>query len=187
MDLHDLETLTQEHGQGWAWPHVRRLLALIAQIDAGLDYDRTALTYAVYLHDWGAFPRYALPGVDHALRSAQVAREEVLPHTPLSATQAAIAVEAIALHDYRHPGPTPTPEACLLREADCLDFLGATGIARDFAWGPNNLQVCFNRIQGRKAAAARLTLPAAQALAAPRLERMDAFLSALSEETGGVL
>jgi hypothetical protein len=122
LALTDLETMTQAEGEGWALAHVHRLLHLIEQIGAELIYDAPALTVAVYLHDWGAFPRYRRPDVEHALRSRQVAEADILPRMALAATQLTIILDAIAYHDYRDPRPAPSTEALLLREADFLDL-----------------------------------------------------------------
>ena len=71
----------------------------------------------------------------------------------------------------------------ILREADCLDFLGAVGFAREFAWGPNNLAACHQRIlRKRDILKARFTLPAAQEIAKERLRRMEEILVWFEEE-----
>jgi uncharacterized protein len=187
-DLADLEAMTLADGEGWALPHVRRLLRLIREIGAGLAYDAHALTIAAYLHDWGAFPRYRQPGVDHALRSRQVAEAEVLPLMDLTPAQAALILDAIERHDYRDPRPAPSTEALLLRESDFLDFIGAIGFARAYAWGPNDLATCYRRISSRRDALQdRFTLPRAQALAAARLARLSQCLDWLEEESLGEL
>lgn len=188
MDLRDIEALTIEYGEGWGISHVRRVLGLIEQIGSGLDYDHHALQYAAYLHDWGAFPRYRLPGVDHALRSREVAENEILPQTGLPDAAKSVILEAIAKHDYRCSEPAESLEALLLREADFLDFLGVVGIVREFAWGPNNLQKCYDRVLARIAGLRdRFTIPAAQALARQRIAEMEPFLARLVEESRGNL
>jgi uncharacterized protein len=188
LNLADLEAMTLADGEGWALPHVRRLLRLMQEIGADLAYDAHALGIAVYLHDWGAFPRYRQPGVEHALRSRQVAEAEILPQMDLTSAQITLILDAIERHDYRDPRPAPSSEALLLREADFLDFLGAIGFARAFAWGPNDLSTCYRRIQSRREALQdRFTLPRAQALAATRLARLAQCLDWLQEESLGAL
>ena len=49
------------------------LLQLVAIIGQGLDYDSETVWLAAHLHDWGAYAPFALKGVDHVLRSRQVA------------------------------------------------------------------------------------------------------------------
>lgn len=188
MNLEQIEELTRQYGQGWGYAHARRVLQLSELIGADLQIDRQAFAFAVYLHDWGAFPRYAQPGVDHALRSRQVAEAEILPFTGLSAGQQALAAEAIELHDYRDPRPYTSPESLLLREADWLDMLGLIGMAREFAWGPNDLGKCTARIRARiEGLQGRFTLPKAQEIAAGRIRRMQDALATLAEESFGVL
>ena len=131
--LDDIVEMTLQDGENWAVAHARRLLKLIDEIGQGISYDSQALTLAVYLHDWGAFPRYAQKGVEHALRSRQVAESEILPFMDLSPSHKELALEAIELHDYRDTRPANSNEALLLREADMLEFLGVVGMARDFA------------------------------------------------------
>jgi uncharacterized protein len=188
VNLEQIQQATRELGQGWGYPHAARVAQLAALVGADLHYDREAFAYAVYLHDWGAFPTYFQPGVDHALRSRQVAETEILPQTTLAPAVQALIAEAIELHDYRDPRPHTTVESLLLREADWLDMLGVIGIAREFAWGPNNLQQCYTRILARRAGiAGRLTLPKAQALATARIAQMEHFLQVLQEESFGLL
>ena len=188
LTLTDLETMTQAEGEGWALAHVQRLLHLIEQIGADLTYDAPALTIATYLHDWGAFPCYRQPDVEHALRSRQIAEADILPRMDLTAAQGALILDAIAYHDYRDPRPVPSTEALLLREADFLDFLGVVGFAREFAWGPKDLATCYRRMLRRRGALHdRFTLPRAQEIAAVRLARLVQCQAWLEEESGGIL
>jgi uncharacterized protein len=188
MDLQDLEKMTEEFGEGWALPHTRRLLKLVDLIGAGRTYDHEALTYAIYLHDWGAFSRFKRAGVGHGLRSREVAEKEILPHTSLNAEQKKNVLDMIEYHDYRCVLPVWTEEALLLREADFLDFLGMIGIVREFSWAPGAMKKALERILSRRAAIqGHFTIPAAQKLAAERLERMEMALAWLNEESFGEL
>jgi uncharacterized protein len=188
VTLTDLEAQTLTAGEGWALPHVHRILCLVEDIGADLTYDAHAFTVAAYLHDWGAFPRYGQPTAEHALRSRQVAEAEILPRMDLAAAQVALILDAIELHDYRDARPVSTPEAVLLREADFLDFLGVVGFARGFAGGSKDLATCYRRILSRRDALRdRFTLPRAQEIAAERLSRMAQSLAWLEEESFGYL
>jgi len=188
ITLQEIRQITAAEGEYWGYPHVRRVLALAERIGEGLAYDAEAFAYAVYLHDWGAFPRWLQAGVDHALRSRQVAEQEILPFTALSPKQAAEVLEAVERHDFRDVRPVTTTLALLLREADWLDMLGVIGIARELAWGPNNLPAVVERIKTRRRVIPlRLTLPAAQALAMPRAAEMDRWLEQLEAEGFGFL
>lgn len=188
MDLQTLEQMTAEYGEHWALPHVRRLFHLIDRIHDGITYDREALAYAVILHDWGAFPHYRRSGVDHGLRSRQIAEEEILPATSLTVEQKKIVLEAVEFHDYRCVLPVWTPEAQLLREADFLDFLGAIGVAREIAWNPAHLQTALERLVSRRdGIRGHFTIPAAQKIADVRLARMDQILAWIKDESLGEL
>jgi len=188
MNLEEIIQSTREVGGGWGFAHAARVLKLADLIGMNLEYNREAFAYAVYLHDWGAFPRYAKPGVDHALRSRQIAEVEILPQTSLSTGVQALVAEAIELHDYRDKRPYTSIESLLLREADWLDMLGVVGAAREFAWGPNNLQQCYDRILARRdGIQGRFTLPKAQEIAELRIARMENMLELLRGECFGIL
>jgi len=188
MNLKDLEQWTADYGEGWALSHVQRILKLVGRIDGGIQYDHEALAYAVYLHDWGAFAHFRRAGVDHGLRSRQVAEQEILPHTALTPAQKTIVLDAVEYHDYRCVLPVWSQEAVLLREADFLDFLGTIGIVREFSWSANQLRSAYERLLTRRAALReRFSIPAAQQIAAQRLERMEKVMEWLNEESMGSL
>ncbi len=188
MNLQDIERLTIETCEPRAITHARRLIALIDQIGVGLIYDREALLYAVYLHDWGAYGRYAQKGVDHATRSHQVAETDILPQCDLPSEKATLILEAIAYHDYHDTRPAPSTEALLLREADYLDFLGMIGFAREFSKGPQELQCILDRLQEKiRLLRDRFTLPLAQEMARARLAEMEQAIAALVAEGYGAL
>jgi len=186
--LDDIIQMTMRVGEDWAVAHAKRLIELIKQIGTDLPYDSHIVELAAYLHDWGAFPKYMQKGVEHAVRSRQVVEAEILPCLGLNSTQKTILLETIELHDYRDLRPTQSNEARLLREADMLEFLGMIGMARDFARGPRNVEVCYKRILSRRDdIQGRFTLPCAQEIARLRIERMEKSLQWLNEESFGVL
>jgi|WetSurMetagenome_2_1015567.scaffolds.fasta_scaffold26650_3 uncharacterized protein len=188
INISHLRDLTIEYGEGWGYPHVCRVLRLAEEIGTGLAYDQNILLYAAYLHDWGAFPHYSKAGVEHALRSMQVAETEILPHTTLPENDQQAILDAVALHDYRDLRPATAPESLLLREADMLDMLGAVGVLREFAWGPNDLKVCCARAMARRdGIVGRLTLPRAKSMAEARLTCMERLFSELISESFGIL
>jgi len=188
LTLDNIVQMTLQVGENWAVAHAKRLFQLIRQIGADLPYDAYVMQLATYLHDWGAFPMYIQKGVEHAVRSRQVVEMEILPRLDLTATQKEILLEAIELHDYRDTRQTRSNEALLLREADMLEFLGMIGMARDFARGPRNVQIGYQRILDRRyGIQGRFTLPRARQIAEVRLERMERSLQWLSEESFGIL
>jgi uncharacterized protein len=188
LSISQVATLTLEYGDNWAVAHVQRLLKLIDQIGGGLEYNPQVVLWSVYLHDWGAFPRFSQPNCEHALRSKQVAETEILPQCDLPTDVRAKIIEAIELHDYRDKRPVQSTEALLLREADFLDFLGVIGIAREFAKGPKDIQKSYQQILKRRDEIQdRFTIPQAKAIAKVRLARMDEFFNSLLEESFGYL
>jgi HD superfamily phosphodiesterase len=188
FSLDDIIQFTVEIGEDWAVSHAERLLRLVEQIAVDLPYDSDVMELAAYMHDWGAFPRYAEKNMEHALRSRQVVEEEFLSQLDLTSAQKDLLLEAIELHDYRDTRPARSNEALLLREADMLEFLGMIGMARDFARGPRNIEVIYKRILSRRNdIQGHFTLPRAQAIANARLDRMETSLQWLVEESFGVL
>lgn len=188
LTLDDIIQMTLDAGEDWAVAHAKRLIELGREISAGLPYDHQVLVLAAYLHDWGAFPKYAQRNVEHAIRSRQVVESEIIPQLDLTPAQKDALLEAIELHDYRDARPATSNEALLLREADMLEFLGMIGMARDFARGPRNVETCYKRILSRRNDIQdRFTLPRAKEIARIRLQRMEASLEWLLEESFGVL
>jgi HD superfamily phosphodiesterase len=188
LTIHDIIQMTFEVGEDWAIAHGKRLIELGNEISAGLPYDPGVFALAAYLHDWGAFSKYAQRNVEHAVRSRQVVEAEIIPQLDLTLAQKETLLEAIELHDYRDMRPVTSNEALLLREADMLEFLGMIGMARDFARGPRNVETCYKRILSRRHDIQdRFTLPRAQEIADIRLQRMEASLEWLLEESFGVL
>lgn len=184
LTLADVVEMTRAAGDTWSFSHVRRVLKLIGLIGTGMVYDETAVTIAIYLHDWGAYPRFRQAGVEHALRSRQVAETLVLPRMELSETTVAIILEAIEYHDYRDFRPVQSAEAVLLREADFLDFLGIMGLLREYNWGSKDVSsACRVVLERRELIRNRFTLPAAQQIAAVRLARLEQCLAWLQEES----
>jgi HD superfamily phosphodiesterase len=188
LTVADIVQMTMRAGEAWAVAHAQRLLVLVKCIGVGIPYDFQVLELAAYLHDWGAFSCYSQKALDHALRSRQVVEAEILPHLDLTSLQETLLLESIELHDYRDTRPARSNEALLLREADMLEFLGAIGAAREFARGPNNVEISYERIIARRnAISRRFSLPAAREIAHIRIERLDRFLKELKEESLGVL
>ena len=69
-----------------------------------------------------------------------------------------------------------------------LEFLGMIGIAREFARGPKNVEICYKRILSRRAGIqSRFTIPRAQEIAKVRLERMEISVGWLVEESFGTM
>lgn len=183
LDHNELACLTQQYGGIWGLSHTRRILELVAVIGAGVQYDAETVWIAAHLHDWGAYPPWAVKGVDHAVGSARVASEFLSQRQYPQAARQRI-VECIEAHHSRTSDHSI--EALLLRDADALDFLGIVGIARDFAKNTRDLRSAYESIKRR-----RLELPAilyfdrAKEIAGARVQEMDDALAAFEQETFG--
>ena len=184
LDRDEVVALTEEYGGAWGINHTRRLLRLAALIDGGQDYDAEALWLAAHLHDWGGYEAWAQPGVDHALRSAEVAadflRARGCPEERLT-----VVLEAIRTH--HTAGPDRSFEATLLSDADALDFLGAIGVLRIFSMVPRDLYGAHAKAkQRRERLPELLCLQASRDLAAARLIEMDEVLRAFEDDSFGL-
>jgi hypothetical protein len=73
IDRDEVVRLTEEYGGQWGINHTRRLLQLMTLIGEGRTYNVEATWLAAHLHDWGGYTPWAQNGVDHAVRSKQVA------------------------------------------------------------------------------------------------------------------
>lgn len=183
IDKDEIVRLTEEYGGAWGLQHTQRLLRLIAIIGQGLTYDSEALWVAAHLHDWGGYAAWAQKGVDHALRSRQVA-EPFLSDRDYPAEMKALILECIELH---HAGDSDRSlESILLRDADALDFLGVVGVLRNFSKNPRELRKAYEETQKRREKLlGLLRLDKAKELAAERASRMDELLARFEEETFG--
>ena len=183
IDRDEIKRLTEEYGGVWGINHTRRLLELVEQIGQGLDYNHEAIWIAAYLHDWGAYAPWAQEGVDHVVRSGQVAGQYLTDHDCPSDLKALI-LECIALH--HKAGSDRSLEAALLRDADGLDFLGVVGVLRDFSKNPRDLRLAYEQVKKRRASVpSMLQLERAKTLAQKRLREMDALLEQFEMDSFG--
>jgi uncharacterized protein len=170
----------------WGWRHSERDFLLARQIarEESLAIDEDVLFAAAFLHDCGAIPPFAKEGVDHAARSAELAepllRGAGFPMAKFPAVRAAI------LGHMFDKEAGDRSEAIALHDADALDFLGATGIARrisvtgaapDMDAVMARLQQVYEQIPGR------LVTGSAKRMSIPRLVAMKAFFDQLKRET----
>lgn len=183
IDKDEIVRLTEEYGGQWGINHTRRLLHLISIIGEGQHYNAEVIWVAAHLHDWGGYSKWMQAGVDHALRSRQVA-EAFWAEKDYSPELLTPILECIEFH---HSGdPDRRIEAILLSDADALDFLGVVGALRDFSKKPGDLRKAYEVVQGRKEKLRQLIcLEAAKTIAAQRLERMESLLTFFEEETFG--
>jgi uncharacterized protein len=183
IDRQEIVRLTEEYGGPWGLNHTRRLLHLISIIGKGQRYDADVVWVAAHLHDWGGYPKWAQPGVDHAVRSRQVA-EEFLVEKGYSPEFITPILECIETH--HGSDPNRHLEALLLSDADALDFLGVVGVLRDFSKKPGDLRKAYEIVQDRKEKLRQsICLESSRVIASRRLETMERMLAAFEEETFG--
>lgn len=183
IDHAELVRLTEEYGGQWGIQHTRRLLKLIDIIGAGLSYDSEAVWLAAHLHDWGGYGHWAQPGVDHAVRSLEVARE-YLTARECPPALLSLVLECIEFH--HAAGSDRSVESTLLRDADTLDFLGVVGVMRDFSKNPRDMRKAMETAHKRRERLpAMLALPKARELAAGRLRQMDELLEQFEADSFG--
>jgi len=172
----------------WGWRHSERDFLIARRIarEEGLAIDEDILFAAAFLHDSGAIPPFAKDGVDHAVRSAELAepllRKAGFPMAKFPAVKAAI----IGHMFDRKAGASD--EAVVLHDADALDFLGATGIARRLSVtgdAPDMDSVLARLETVYREIPDRLVTGAAKRMSIPRLVAMQAFFEQLKRETPG--
>lgn len=169
----------------WGVRHSERdyLLGMALAQTEGLTVDADVLFAAAFLHDWGGIEPFNVAGVDHAVRSVQLAEpfltEAGFPMEKFLAVRTAILGH---MYDKEPEGP----EAIVLHDADALDFLGALGAARLLAATADrpDYDQALVRI-GRFAVdiPPRLKTAAARDMAGPRVARMQEFLAEVRRET----
>lgn len=170
----------------WGWTHSERDYLLATDIAAreGLAVDTDILFAAAFTHDIGAIGEFQKEGVDHAVRSVEIA-EPLLKEAGFPPEKLAAVREAILGHMH-DKAPGKGPEAILLHDADTLDFLGTVGIARrlavtgtatDYSAGVGRIREFADKLPGR------LATQTAKAMAGPRVAEMRQFLATLEAET----
>ena len=111
--------------------HCLRVYHMAKELSQHLTLDDDILFIAAMLHDIGKYPAYALPNVDHALRSKGIAAS-LLQKMCFSPHKVPKILDAIESHMY-YSEPGHSDEAVYLRDADILDNLGNIGLMRLFS------------------------------------------------------
>lgn len=185
--------------------HVERVVSAARQLaeDEGAQMD--VVVPAAWLHDCVALPKDSPNRADAAGRAAQKASdfltEESYPTRWIPEIE-----HAIEAHSYSGPTTPETLEARVVQDADRLDALGATGLARCFMVGGALGQTLYDPAdpfcEDRAPDDSRFTvdhfyekllrLPdtmqtgAGQAEAERRASFLETYLNRLKEEIGGV-
>ncbi|MCE5199109.1 MAG: HD domain-containing protein [Armatimonadota bacterium] len=184
MDHDEIARLNHEYGGDWAIQHSERLLHLVAMLGEGVEYDHEAVWLAAYLHDWGGYEKWMVSGVDHNIRSAEVARG-FLEERGCPDDLKELVLEIIVNH---HGGPADRSiESILFTDADALDLLGVVGTLRVFSMWPRNLQGAVATTKRyREMCIAALTSDKAKKIAKTRIRETDDLLAKFEEETFGI-
>jgi uncharacterized protein len=125
---------------------VYNLCLLLAKYEAKVDLD--VLKTAVLLHDIARTREdkkghIHVLGVDHAILGAEMS-EKILEELGYPAEKIKQIKHCIIAHRFRSGIEPRTKEAKILSDADKLDVLGATGIARSFTIGGENRQKIYS-------------------------------------------
>ena len=115
----------------WGVKHCTRVYHVSKELSQHLTLDDEVLYFSAMLHDTGRYPMYALPNVDHPLRSKGVA-SNILQRIAFSPNKIPKVLEAIESHMY-YSEPGRSDEAVYIRDADILDNLGNIGLMRLFS------------------------------------------------------
>lgn len=132
VKLNDFAVKNVVH-QSWGYPHAERNFQntlRLAKLE-GIEVDQDVLLAAALLHDIGGLPPFEREGVDHGVRSAEIA-EPFLASIGFPMNKIEAVKEIIIGHVYYGPKPQGVV-AQLFRDADILDFLGAMGVSRILA------------------------------------------------------
>jgi len=137
--LADVETeakrfMEEHHFTGHDFAHVLRVQKLCKAIGGEENADMLVLLASALLHDLGRDHERKNPAIDHAKKSAEIAKE-ILCKVGFPEEKIPPTVYAITVHRFSK-GVTPsTLEAKILQDADRIDISGAVGIATTFAFG----------------------------------------------------
>ncbi len=180
----EIERLTAEYCGVRGVNHVLRVIRLVDEIARDQPYDHQVIRTAAYLHDWGAFPAWKQDGVDHAVRSTQVA-DELLDRLGCDPLFKQPVLECIATH--HTAGPGRSFEATLFSDADILDLLGIVGLVREVGRNPGDFQAFIKRSRERLAKLPdQLLLERPVSMGKERAARLQAALDDFEAETFGL-
>jgi uncharacterized protein len=170
----------------WGWTHSERdyRLALSIAEKEKLPVDKDVLFAAAFIHDIGAIGEYQKEGVDHSVRSVELAGP-ILTEMGFPAGKIAAVNDAILTHMFdKVPGTSAA--AVALHDADTIDFLGTVGVVRrisvtgaapDYSAGLAKLRDLPGKLPPS------LVTRTAKEMAVPRVAEMKRLLFELDAET----
>ena len=171
--------------------HQARLYALARLVGTGHEYDDDVLFAAVWMHDIGVFTGHRPEDPAELARWDNTAyaverTPALLENMGFPAGKVSGVIEAIRTHQ---PAAHPTAiEGVILRDADILEQLGSIGVLRTVCKvGRDSRFPTFTDAVAslRKALAtlpAQIRLETTRTLAQPKIELLQAFLSAIEDE-----
>ena len=172
--------------------HQPRLYALTQRIGEGMAYDDDVVYAAAWLHDLGVFVGHRpedpekLAKWNHVIYTLKEV-PAILERSGFPPEKIPAVLEVIQNHQ---PKDEPsTVESSILRDADILEQLGAIGILRGVSkvGRDTRFQTFTSAIQNLKRSLqdlpSRLKLESSRKLAAPKINLLDSFLSAVEEES----
>ena len=185
--LNQMEEMLVKLGGTYILNHGKRVLhisRLIADKE-NLIYNENILVFASYFHDVSVFPPYKPDGIfDHAWESSKVV-PDIAKEYGYNDHDIEIIIEAVKFHDKINMGEHI--ETRLIRNADGVDYLGYTAVARDFSKQPNDMQKAIAMLKKRKEQFfSIIDLEFAKSLAAPRVVELENFISKFEEESFGL-
>ncbi len=121
------------------WSHVERVRKLAILIGKAEGADLEVLEAAALLHDIGRKYEYADPNVNHADKSAELAKS-ILERAGFPQDKIDHVLKCIRGHRFRRKCELETVEEKIMYDADKLDSIGAVGVARAFMYGGENKQ-----------------------------------------------
>lgn len=184
MNHEEIIQLTHQYGGDWAINHAKRNLHLISLISDGIEYDHEAIFWAAYMHDWGGYTHWLQEGVEHQIRSRQVAEKFLAEHN----FEPSLSKKILDCIEYHHGGPADRCiESILFTDADALDILGVVGTLRIFAMKYRNLKDGYNAvIYYRDLNKKIITLEKSKLLAEKRFAETEQLLKTFEDETFGM-
>ncbi len=159
------------------WSHVERVRKLALLIGKAENADLEVVEAAALLHDIGRKYEYMDPGVNHAEKSAELAKS-ILLDSGFPPGKIEHVLKCIRGHRFRRKYKLETIEEKIIYDADKLDSIGAIGVARAFMYGGENKQRLYPEGDWDLS-----TLPAVETPVTEFIYKLSKILDTLHTET----